>query len=358
MSVSIKQGFQRDLVNLAIVELRPTKSLSAQVKHGRKYSQILSSIREVGLIEPPVVAVSQKSQEYLLLDGHLRIMALKELGEDRVSCLVSIDDEGYTYNKYIIRLSAVQEHKMIAKALAAGVSEEKLAKALNIDVRSLRTKKMMLDGICPEAVDLLKDKIISEKVFRVLKKMKPPRQIRVAMLMNDQNRFGYIYGVSSLRTKKMMLDGICPEAVDLLKDKIISEKVFRVLKKMKPPRQIRVAMLMNDQNRFGYIYAKSLLDGTSDDQLVEGAVKKRVSPAALEKRVRLEEENISLGEDVRSLKEAYGSDMLNLTLLQAYLKRLLGNEKVANYLQKYHSVICDKFVEVVQLDFLKIKSTG
>jgi len=53
MSVSIKQGFQRDLVNLAIVELRPTKSLSAQVQHGRKYSQILSSIREVGLIEPP-----------------------------------------------------------------------------------------------------------------------------------------------------------------------------------------------------------------------------------------------------------------------------------------------------------------
>lgn len=297
MSVSIKQGFQRDLVNLAIVELRPTKSLSAQVQHGRKYSQILSSIREVGLIEPPVVAVSQKSQEYLLLDGHLRIMALKELGVDRVSCLVSIDDEGYTYNKYIIRLSAVQEHKMIAKALVAGVSEEKLAKALNIDVRSLRTKKMMLDGICPEAVDLLKDKIISEKVFRVLKKMKPPRQIRVAMLMNDQNRFGYIY-------------------------------------------------------------AKSLLDGTSDDQLVEGAVKKRISPAALEKRVRLEEENISLSEDVRSLKEAYGSDMLNLTLLQAYLKRLLGNEKVANYLQTYHSVICDKFVEVVQLDFLKIKSTG
>jgi len=297
MSVSIKQGFQRDLVNLAIVELRPTKSLSAHVQHGRKYSQILSSIREVGLIEPPVVAVSQKSQEYLLLDGHLRIMALKELGVDRVSCLVSLDDEGYTYNKYIIRLSAVQEHKMIAKALTAGVSEEKLAKALNIDIRSLRTKKMMLDGICPEAVDLLKDKIISEKVFRVLKKMKPPRQIRVAMLMNDQNRFGYIY-------------------------------------------------------------AKSLLDGTSDDQLVEGAVKKRVSPAALEKRVRLEEENISLSEDVRSLKEAYGSDMLNLTLLQAYLKRLLGNEKVANYLQTYHPVICDKFAEVVQLDFLKIKSTG
>ena len=87
-------------------------------------------------------------------------------------------------------------------------------------------------------------------------------------------------------------------------------------------------------------------------------VKKRVSPAALEKRARLEEENVSLGEDISSLKESYGTDLLNLTLLQAYLKRLLVNEKVANYLQKYHPVIHDKFAEVVQLDFLKMKSTG
>lgn len=297
MSAGIKQGFQSELINLAIVELRPTKSLSVQIKRGRKYSQILSSIRAVGLIEPPVVVLSQKCREYLLLDGHLRIMALKELGEERVSCLVSIDDEGYTYNKYINRLSAVQEHKMIVKALNAGVPEEKLAKALNIEVRSLRSKKMMLAGICPEAVELLKDKIMSENVFRVLRKMKAPRQVRVAMLMNDQNRYGIAY-------------------------------------------------------------AKSLLVGTSDDQLVDGVVKKRVSPAALEKRVRLEEENIALGEDIRTLKDAYGTDILNLTLLQAYLKRLLTNEKVASYLQKYHPVIHDKFAEVVQLDFLKMKSAG
>lgn len=296
MSVGIKQGFERELVYLAIDELRPTKFLSVQVKHGRKYSQILSSVREVGLIEPPVVALVKKSHEYLVLDGHLRIMALKELGEKMVSCLVSKDDEGYTYNKYINRLSAVQEYKMIIKALDAGVSEEKLANALNIDIRSLRAKKMMLDGICPEAVDLLKDKIISQKVFRVLKMMKPPRQVRVAMIMNDQNRFGFIF-------------------------------------------------------------AKSLLSGTPESQLVEGAAKRRISPAALEKRVRLEEENISLGEDIRSLKETYGTDMLNLTLLQAYLKRLLENEKVASYLQKYHPVICDKFAEVVLLDFLKIKGS-
>ena len=113
MSTGIKQGFEKELVELAIADLRRTKNLSLNVKQGRKYSQMLSSIREVGLIEPPVVTFCSPKNEYLLLDGHLRILALEELNEKRVNCLVSVDDEGYTYNKFINRLSAVQEHKMI-----------------------------------------------------------------------------------------------------------------------------------------------------------------------------------------------------------------------------------------------------
>lgn len=297
MSSRIKHGFQRELVSLPITELKPTKILSPSVKRGRKYKQILSSIREVGLIEPPVVAPPNRADEHLLLDGHLRITALKELGHERVACLVSTDDEAYTYNKYINRLSAVQEHRMIVKALNAGVSEEKLAKALNIDVRSLRSKKTMLDGICPDAADLLKDKILSGHVFRVLKKMKPGRQIMSAMLMNDNNRYGYAY-------------------------------------------------------------AKILLDATPDDQLVEGARRKRISPAVFERQARLEKENLSLSEDIRSLNASYGVDMLNFTALQAYLKTLMNNEKVANYLRAHHEDIYTNFLEVVSVDFLKMESMG
>ena len=37
----------------------------------------------------------------------------------------------------------------------------KLAKALNVDVQHLGRKRTMLDGICPEAVDLHKDKTVN-----------------------------------------------------------------------------------------------------------------------------------------------------------------------------------------------------
>ncbi len=295
MTTGIKQGFEKELVDLAIADLRCTKTLSPNLKYGRKYIQILSSIREVGLIEPPVVALCNKGNEYLLLDGHMRIMALIELGEKRVTCLVSVDDEGYTYNKYINRLSAIQEHKMIIKALNAGVSEAKLAAALNLDICSLQNKKRMLDGVCQEAIDLLKDKIMSASVFGILKKMKPMRQIKVAMIMNDQNRYSYLFG-------------------------------------------------------------KSLLDGTPAEQLVESAKTIKLSPAALEKRMRLEEESISLSEDIRAQEESYGTNMLDLTMVQSYLKRMMNNEKVADYLQRHHEEIYEKFSEIVAIDLLKLKS--
>lgn len=295
MNAGIKQGFEKDLVNLLIADLRLTKTLSSNVTQGRKYSQVLSSIREVGLIEPPVVALCNNRSEYLLLDGHLRIIALKELGEERVTCLVSVDDEGFTYNKYINRLSAIQEHKMIVKALKAGVSEARLAAALNLDICSIQNKKNMLEGVCQEVVDLLKDKIMSEGVFRLIRKMKPMRQIKVAMIMNDQNRYSYLY-------------------------------------------------------------AKSLLDGTPADQLVDDKKGKKLSPAALEKRMRLEEENISLSEDIQSLRESYGVDMIHLNIVQSYLKRIMNNEKVAGYLNRHHGEIFEKFSEIIAIDFLKMKS--
>jgi ParB-like chromosome segregation protein Spo0J len=36
---------------------------------------------------------------YLLLDGHIRLEMLKEIGETQVRCLVATDDEAFTYNK-------------------------------------------------------------------------------------------------------------------------------------------------------------------------------------------------------------------------------------------------------------------
>lgn len=295
MANIIKQGFQEKLIELGVEELLTTKSISIYAMKCRKYGQVLSSIREVGLIEAPVVAPLKKGKGYLLLDGHLRIMALKELGVERVSCLISTDDETYTYNKYINRLSAIQEHRMILKAIQSGVSEEKLARALNLDI-------------------------------------------------------------STIRNKKNLLEGICPQAVELLKDKSVPEPVFRVLRKMKAPRQINAAMLMNDQNKFNCNYAKALLDATPANQLVNKGRPKKETPAILARQARLEEESLALSREIGSLKEQYGTAMIDMTSMQAYLKSLLGNEAVAKYLRELHGPIHDKFKEIAELDFFRLKN--
>ena len=294
MANKIKQGFQEKLIELAVEELFPTKTISITARKCRKYSQVLSSIREVGLIEAPVVAPFKKEKGYLLLDGHVRIMALKELGVERVFCLISTDDETYTYNKYINRLTAIQEHHMIVKAVQSGVSEEKLARALNLDIGTIRNKKNLLEGICPEAVELLKDKAVPEPVFKVLRKMLAPRQVIVAMLMNDQNKF--------------------------------------------------------NSN-----YAKALLEATPSHQLVNRGKPKKETPAILARQARLEEESLALSTEIGSLKEQYGTAMIDVTSMQAYLKRLVGNEAVAKYLRDFNESFYDKFKEIAELDFFRLK---
>lgn len=282
----VKVGFDAQTVDLKLNQIIPIKLVAKATRDSQKFKQILASIREVGIIEPPVVAPdSQKRDRYILLDGHLRVEALKEIGEDVVTCLVSTDDEAFTYNKHINRLSTVQEHRMILRAVERGVPEEKIAKALNVNVASIVRKRTLLDGICEEATDLLKDKMVSGKVFGILKRMKAFRQIECAMLMNDAGAYSYSYAQALLAAtpKSQMLD---PE---------------------KPKK----------------------LKGLDDDQMA-----------------RMESEMASLQREYRLIEENYGTDNLNLTIAKGYLSTLLGNAKVVRYLAQNQAEILAQFQKI------------
>ena len=43
---------------------------------------------------------------------------------------------------------------MIVRAIERGVSEEKLAKALTLDIKGIKRRRVMLVGICPEVVEV------------------------------------------------------------------------------------------------------------------------------------------------------------------------------------------------------------
>jgi hypothetical protein len=286
--IMVKLAFEEASLRIPIEAILPLRSVSAAVKKSVKYGQIAASIAEVGIIEPPVVArdVADRSR-YHLLDGHLRVEIMRERGEMEIVCLVATDDEAFTYNKRISRIATIQEHRMILNAVRKGVSEERLARALNVDIASIRKKRNLLVGICPEAAELLKDRHVPIHVFTELRFLKSVRQVEV---------------VENMIT----------------------------------------------MNRFSVSYARSLVASTPDDQLVAG--KPRRVPGLTEDQVAtMQREGENVDRQFRAIEQTYSSDQLDLMLAAGYVNRLLGSVRIGRYLAQHHADILAEFQKLSDL---------
>lgn len=262
---------------LPITSILPLKQIKSSIRSTQKYQQVLSSVREVGIIEPLIVFPQPgKSDVYLLLDGHIRLEVLREIRETHAHCLIATDDETYTYNKRLNRVATIQEHAMILKAIRNGVPEERIAKVLKVDVASIRQKRDLLTGICKEAAELLKNKHVSLGVFSFLRKMKPMRQIEVAELL--------------------MATG-----------------------------------------NYSVPYAKALLAATHPDMLIDPDKHKVVEGLTPEQVAKMEKEMEALQRDLNLIEESHGNQVLNLVLARGYLTKLFDNARVARYLGQHHA---------------------
>jgi len=286
----VKRSFEDVPLRIAITDIQPLRLVSDALRKTAKYAQIAASIPEVGIVEPPVVARDRTDAgKHLLLDGHLRIDVLKAMGETAVVCLVSTDDEAFTYNKRVNRIAMIQEHRMILKAVERGVSEERIAKSLNVDVNHIKRKRRLLEGLCTEVVEILKDKHLAMNTFTELKKMAPMRQIEAAELM--------------------------------------------------------VAM-----NKYTLSYAKSLLAATPQAQLVESDKPKRVKGLTDEQVALMERESVNLEREFRIAEQSYGSDHLDLVLTNGYVGALLGNARVVRYLAQHQREILAEFQKLAEAE--------
>lgn len=172
----------------------PSRKAHVGILTTRKFLQIQASIKAVGLIEPLTVGPEEKKTGHrILLDGHLRLLALRTLEHTEAPCLESTDDESYTYNTRINRLSSIQEHLMLCRAVEKGVRAQRLADALDLDISTITRKLNLLDGICAEAASLLKDQQFAADLGSILKKMKPMRQVECVELMVDANSVTLAY---------------------------------------------------------------------------------------------------------------------------------------------------------------------
>jgi hypothetical protein len=140
-----------------------------------------------------------------------------------------------------------------------------------------------------------------------------------------------------------LLDGINEEAAHLLRDKNISPKTIRLLKKVTGLRQIEIAEFMVDANNFAAGYAEALILGTPKDQLVNPAEPKTKVGLSPEEVARMEREMESLEKDFKAVEATYTENIMNLTLARTYIKNLLKNAKIVRFLSTNYSELLSEF---------------
>ncbi|MBI6550318.1 ParB/RepB/Spo0J family partition protein [Xenorhabdus lircayensis] len=286
----IKVCFNDNLIDISIDKMMVSKSLPENVKISIKYNQIKSSIKEIGLIEPIIIYFDNDGKSIKILDGHLRVEAMKDLGIEKASCIVSTINDSYTPNKHVNHLTVIEEQKMLQKAISSGVSIEKLSVALNISQEALKSR------------------------FRITK-------------------------------------GITPQVTSLLSDKHIPIASLNVLKKMQPLRQIESANIMISVDNFSAKLALSLLHATPDLLLKNSNIKKEKSD--IQKNIiRLEKEMALVQTETKKHEEHYGANTLKLVIIKSHITKLLNNPKILHWLLEHKPDYLNLLKKISDLDSL------
>ena len=281
-------GFIPDPLTLPLDRILPSRKTPEGLHTSRKFKQIVASMEAVGLIEPLSVGKADKvTGQHILLDGHMRLLALRQLGYADAPCLIATDDESYTYNNRINRISSIQEHLMLRRAVERGVTPDRLAKALNVDVSQIHKKVNLLDGICPEAVEMLKDLHFAANLGSVLRKMKPTRQVE------------------------------CIE-------------------------------LMLTANNMTVAYAEALLAATPPPLLVGETKPRKLRGVTADQMAKMEREMGNLQGQLKLVEKSYGQDVLLLVLARGYLAKLIDNKAVFRFLSQRQPDVLAEFENIVQ----------
>lgn len=287
----IKQSFSNEFMYLDVYKLTPSKPLIHNIKNSIKYQQIKTSIAGVELVEPILVYFDNKENEIRILDGHLRIEAMKELGIEKATCIISTLDDTFTPNKHVNHTNAIQEYKMIKKALTK-VSIEKLSAVLGISVENIIEKTNFLTGIDPIVISLLSDKPIPRTTFTILRKMKPIRQIEVV-----ESMIGF--------------------------------------------------------DNYSRGLAVSMLDNTPEHLLIKGkkqSIKNnKVKPAML----RLEREMTATKEETSKIKHEYGSNTLKFSIARSYIDSLLSSPKILHWFLENEPQYLTELKNVLKINSLE-----
>ena len=223
------------------------------------------------------------------MDGHIRFYALRELGQEYVYCIVSTDDERYTFDAQINSLSSFQRASMIQKVVNGGVPLERIAESLGVSVSKLKSDMDATKGIDKAAIDILKSANVSRAALQALRKVKPLRQIEIAERMAAEGKFSCIF---------------------------VSGMVMAT-----PPNMLVSAVNMR-RTRSEDAYEISSLETNSKNLMAK----------------------------VREAEEKYSTQIYELTVICGFLNKLFKNQKIDSYIQRNFSESHSRLKKISKLN--------
>ena len=269
--------------DVPIDKLVPINERSINLKTNKGFRKILSSIKNIGLIEP--LCVYRENGHYLILDGFLRYKALQQIGIKMVPCILQQTKEAYTFNRMVNVLSPYQESRMLRKSLAS-IDHSTIEQVLGL--KSLEYR------LGTQTYEHLDNNIIK---------------------MIDANK--------------------------------ISRKCAKELTYVNRERQLEILQEMKKYNDFSITFARALVIKTSPDKR---NVEKKVRKTWFEDSGK-KQELIAKLEEVQkrydffsTLYRQYMTDLLKLSI---YVRKLITNEKIKNYLAQKFPDLFENFNKIV-----------
>jgi ParB family chromosome partitioning protein len=279
MSDEIKAQ-RKDLPMESLVPLRERK---INFRTSRGFAKILATIKTVDMLEP--LCVYRENGKYCILDGFLRYKACEQLGVKEVPCLVFRDKEAYTYNRMVNRLSAVQETRMLRKAMET-IDESTIAATFGM--QSIR----------------------------------------------------YRIGPNALKT-------LHSRVVKALDDGLVSRQCALEFTYVKPKRQLQILKEMDKTGDHGLSFARALVLKTPTDLCVPGRKRRKswAQDSAKKKELVRKLEEIEKRHDFyTNLYRQYSTDLLKLSI---YVRKLVTNDAVRDRLAERFPKILARFEEIV-----------
>ncbi|UVK49328.1 hypothetical protein BPNPMPFG_008268 (plasmid) [Mesorhizobium sp. AR07] len=132
---------------------------------------------------------------------------------------------------------------------------------------------------------------------------------------------------------QQLVGGICAEVLDLLQDCVVPPKMFGLLRKVAPSRQVRITQLMIALKRVKLDCARVFIALTPQSQLADpSTLRKQFVGISAAQLAAMETEFAQLSDQFLITAERHGLWNLEYVTARGYLSRLMDSPKAVRYL--------------------------